>query len=149
MKAVIALGANLGEPSKQLKEAIKEIARFTEVISVSSFFQSEPFEVPDEQPSYTNAVLIANSELEPESLMAKLLAIESQLGRIRSHAKAARTIDIDLIDFGGLSLESETLTLPHPRAHQRLFVLKPWFEIEPGATLTGRGAVSELLVALQ
>ena len=82
-------------------------------------------------------------------LMTSLLDIENSMGRHRSFPNAARTIDIDIIDYGGLFMESQILTLPHPRAHERRFVLEPWFEIEPDGELAGRGPISQLLSQLQ
>ena len=148
MKAVIALGANLGDPRTQLASAIAEIKNLLKVTAVSSFYETAPFGVPDSQPNYINAVLISETEKKPLDLMNALLEIESALGRTRSFQNAARLIDIDIIDLDGLLLESESLTLPHPRAHERRFVLEPWLEIEPSAHLPGRGSVSELLAAL-
>ncbi|NCX00715.1 MAG: 2-amino-4-hydroxy-6-hydroxymethyldihydropteridine diphosphokinase [Actinobacteria bacterium] len=148
MKVVIALGANLGDPRTQLASAITEIQNLLKVTAVSSFYETAPFGVPDSQPNYINAVLIGETEKKPLDLMNALLEIESALGRTRSFQNAARLIDIDIIDLDGLLLESESLTLPHPRAHERRFVLEPWLEIDPAAHLPGRGSVSELLAAL-
>ena len=148
MKAVIALGANLGDPRTQLASAIEEIKNLLKVTAVSSFYETAPFGVPDSQPNYINAVLIGETEKKPLDLMNALLEIESALGRTRSFQNAARLIDIDIIDLDGLFMESESLTLPHPRAHERRFVLEPWLEIDPAAHLPGRGSVSELLAAL-
>lgn len=148
MKAVIALGANLGDPRKQVSIAIDEIRDFVKVNAVSSLHETKPFAVPDNQPNYINAVLLAETNHKPFDLMKALLGVEEKLGRIRSFQNAARVIDIDLIDFGGLFMESEHLTLPHPRAHERRFVLEPWFEIDPGGILAGKGPIKELLAAL-
>ena len=148
MKAVIALGANLGEPRSQVTRAIEEIGNLLKVNAVSSLYETAPFGVPDTQPNYINAVLIAETDYRPLDLMKVLLEVENALGRTRSFQNAARLIDIDIIDLGGLFMESESLTLPHPRAHERRFVLEPWLEIDPTAHLPGRGLVSELLAAL-
>ena len=148
MKVVIALGANLGDPRTQLASAIAEIENLLKVTAVSSFYETAPFGVPDPQPNYINAVLIGETEKKPLDLMNALLEIESALGRTRSFQNAARLIDIDIIDLDGLFMEGESLTLPHPRAHERRFVLEPWLEIDPAAHLPGRGSVSELLAAL-
>ena len=148
MKVVIALGANLGEPRAQVARAIEEIRKLLNVIPVSSLYETTPFGVPDSQPNYINAVLIGETEQKPLDLMKALLEVENSLGRTRSFQNAARLIDIDIIDLGGLFMESESLTLPHPRAHERRFVLEPWLEIDPSAHLPGRGPVSELLAAL-
>lgn len=148
MKVVIALGANLGEPRKQISLAIDAIRDIMKVTAVSSLYETEPFQVPDDQPTYVNAVLIGDCDLKPGDLIKALLDIENRLGRQRAFPKAARTIDIDIIDYGGYFMESETLTLPHPRAHERKFVLEPWLEIDPAAILSGRGDVRDLLASL-
>ena len=148
MKVVIALGANLGEPGAQVVRAIEEIRKLLNVITVSSLYETAPFGVPDSQPNYINAVLTGETDKKPMDLMNALLEVENSLGRTHSFQNAARLIDIDIIDLGGLFMESESLTLPHPRAHERRFVLEPWLEIDPSAHLPGRGPVSELLAAL-
>ena len=148
MKVVIALGANLGEPRAQVARAIEEIKKHLNVITVSSLYETTPFGVPDSQPNYINAVLIGETDKKPMDLMKALLEVENSLGRTRSFQNAARLIDIDIIDLGGLFMESESLTLPHPRAHERRFVLEPWLEIDPSAHLPGRGPVSELLTQI-
>lgn len=149
MKAVIALGANLGDPRKQVSLAIDLIRDLIKVTAVSSLYETAPFAVPDSQPNYINAVLIGDSELKPLDLMKELLEVENRLGRLRTFQNAARVIDIDMIEYGGLFMESDQLTLPHPRAHERRFVLEPWLEIDPGAVLPGRGFIRELLASLQ
>ena len=149
MKAVIALGANLGDPRKQVSLAIDLIRDIMKISAVSSLYETVPFEVPDRQPNYINAVLIGDSELKPLDLMKELLEVEDKLGRLRTFQNAARVIDIDIIEYGGLFMESKELTLPHPRAHERRFVLEPWLEIDPGAVLPGHGAIRELLASLQ
>lgn len=148
MKVVIALGANLGDPRKQISLAIDAIRDVIKINAVSSLYETEPFQVPDEQPTYINAVVVGESDLKPGDLMNALLEIENELGRQRSFPNAARTIDIDLIDYGGYFMESEQLTLPHPRAHERRFVLEPWLEIDPAGVLSGRGSIRELLASL-
>ena len=149
MKVVIALGANLGNPRKQISFAIDAIRDIVNVEKVSSLYETAPFKVSDEQPNYINAVLLGDTELQPKVLIKELLSIESKLGRQRSIPKAARTIDIDIIDYEGFFMESEELTLPHPRAHERKFVLEPWAEIDPDAELLGYGPIKELLAALE
>jgi len=149
MKVVIALGANLGNPRKQISLAIDAIRDIVNVEKVSSLYETAPFKVSDEQPNYINAVLLGDTELQPKELIKELLSIESKLGRQRSIPKAARTIDIDIIDYEGFFMESEELTLPHPRAHERKFVLEPWAEIDPDAELLGYGPIKELLAALE
>jgi 2-amino-4-hydroxy-6-hydroxymethyldihydropteridine diphosphokinase len=149
MKAVIALGANLGDPKRQISEAIDQIRDQIKVKSVSKLIETEPVGVADKQPNYINAVLIGDSELRPLDLMKVLSDIENKMGRFRSFPNAARTIDIDIIDYGGLFMESPELTLPHPRAHLRRFVLAPWLEIEPDGELSGHGPIRQLLANLE
>ena len=148
MKVVIALGANLGDPRKQISLAIDALRDFIKVEKVSKLYETAPFKVSDQQPNYINAVLIGDTELQPKELMKELLKVEAELGRQRAFPKAARTIDLDIVDYEGFYLESEELTLPHPRAFERKFVLEPWLEIDPTAELPGFGPVKELLAAL-
>ena len=148
MKVVLALGANLGDPRKQISLAIDAIRDIIKVEKVSSLYETAPFKVNDAQPNYINAVLIGETELQPKELIKELLAIEAKLGRQRTLPKAARTIDIDIVDYEGFFLKSDELTLPHPRAHERRFVLEPWVEIEPNAVLREHGPIKELLAAL-
>ena len=148
MKVVIALGANLGDPRKQISLAVDAIRDYVIVKKVSQLYETAPFKVNDDQPNYINAVLIGDTELQPKELIKELLKIEAKLGRQRAFPKAARTIDLDIIDYEGFFLESDELTLPHPRAFERKFVLEPWLEIDPDAELPGYGPVSELLAAL-
>jgi 2-amino-4-hydroxy-6-hydroxymethyldihydropteridine diphosphokinase len=149
MKAVIALGANLGDPRRQISEAIDQIRDHITIKKVSSLIETEPVGVADKQPNYINAVIIGESELKPLDLMNLLLDIENQLGRYRSFPNAPRTIDIDIIDYGGLFIESAELVLPHPRANERQFVLSPWFEIDPDGVLAGHGPIRQLLAELE
>ncbi len=148
MKVVLALGANLGDPRKQISLAIDAIRDLVKVEKVSSLYETAPFKVNDDQPNYINAVLVGETELQPKELIKELLAIEAKLGRQRTLPKAARTIDIDIVDYEGFFLESDELKLPHPRAHERRFVLEPWVEIEPDAVLREHGPIKELLAAL-
>jgi len=144
MKAVISLGANIGEPRTNLDLAIGLLQEATEVIAVSNYLQTKPVGGP-EQPDYLNAVAIVESELPAQDLLAVLHGIETAMGRTREIHWGPRVIDLDLIQFGGLIVNDEKLTLPHPRAHERHFVLAPWFEIEPDAVLLTHGRISDLL----
>ena len=119
MKVVIALGANLGDPRKQVCMAIDAMRDVMRVDKVSSLYETEPFGVPDEQPPYINAVLIGECELSPADLMKEILAIEAEMGRVRTFTNAARMIDIDVIDYGAQLLDDDFVRLPHPRAHER------------------------------
>ena len=147
MKAVIALGANIGNPQEQMDIAVALLKESLEVSAVSSFFTTAPVGGP-EQPDYLNAVCIAESELSAADLLALLHGIEKALGRERIEHWGPRTIDLDLIQYGSLLSYAEELLLPHPRAHERRFVLEPWCEIEPDAILLTHGKVSDLLAQL-
>ena len=147
MKAVIALGANIGDPKTQMDLAVAMLREATEVISVSEYFSTKP--VSDiEQPDYLNAVCIVESELPAMDLLSLLHGIEKALGRQRLEKWGPRTIDLDLIQYGSLLSSADELKLPHPRAHERRFVLEPWVSIDPEAILLTHGKISELLVQL-
>jgi 2-amino-4-hydroxy-6-hydroxymethyldihydropteridine diphosphokinase len=144
MKAVVSLGANIGDPKANLDLAVALLREATDVIAVSSYLQTKPLGGP-EQPDYLNAVAIVESELPAKDLLAVLNGIETAMGRTREIHWGPRVIDLDLIQYGGLLVHDEKLTLPHPRAHERRFVLAPWFEIEPEAILLTHGRISDLL----
>lgn len=147
MKAVIALGANIGNPKEQMDIAIALLRESLEVTAVSSYFTTAPVGGP-EQPDYLNAVCIAESELPAAVLLALLHGIEKTLGRERIEHWGPRTIDLDLIQYGSILSYAEELMLPHPRAHERRFVLEPWAQVEPDALLLTHGKISELLAHL-
>ena len=147
MKAVIALGSNLGDRELNIDSAVAEIAKIIEVTHLSTNHETDPVGGPD-QPKYLNAVLIAESLLTPEELLKALLAIESRLGRVREIHWGPRTIDLDLIIVDNEKIHSPDLVLPHPRAHERRFVLEPWAEIDPDAVLPGHGRIEEILLRI-
>lgn len=147
MKAVVALGANIGNPSEQLDIAIALLKESTDVVDVSSYFSTKPVGGP-KQPDYLNAVCTLNSELPAMALLSLLHGIEKSLGRERTEHWGPRTIDLDLIQYGGLLSSADELKLPHPRAHERRFVLEPWAQIEPDAILLTHGRIRDLLEQL-
>ena len=147
MKAVVALGANIGNPKEQMDLAVAMLRESTDVIALSSYYITKPVGGP-EQPDYLNAVAIAESELPAADLLALLQGIEKVLGRERIEHWGPRTIDLDLIQYGSILSYAEELQLPHPRAHERRFVLEPWAQIEPDALLLTHGKISELLAQL-
>jgi 2-amino-4-hydroxy-6-hydroxymethyldihydropteridine diphosphokinase len=144
MKAVIALGSNLGNRELNIDSAIAELAKIIEITHLSTNHETDPVGGP-EQPKYLNAIAIAETELEPEELLTAMLDIENKLGRKREVHWGPRTLDLDLITFGDEVIDSEFLVLPHPRAHERRFVLEPWLEIEPDAYIPGIGKVESIL----
>lgn len=147
MKAVIALGANIGNPQEQMDIAIALLQEALDVKAISSIYTTAPVGGP-EQPDYLNAVCIAESELPATDLLALLHGIEKALGRERIEHWGPRTIDLDLIQYGSILSSADELMLPHPRAYERRFVLEPWHEIEPDAILLTHGKISELLAQL-
>lgn len=148
MKAVISLGANIGNPQEQMQLAIAMLREATDVVAISSIYTTEPVGGP-EQPNYLNAICIVESDLPAADLLALLHGIEKTLGRERIERWGPRTVDLDLIQYGTILSSAQELELPHPRAHERRFVLEPWFEIEPDAILLTHGKISELLEQLQ
>ena len=140
MKVVIALGSNLGDRKATLDGAVDALRQIITDIKVSSYIETDPVGGP-EQPDYLNAVLIGESDLEPTDLLVKMQSIELAAGRERLERWGARTLDLDLIVAGDFVMDTELLTLPHPRAHERRFVLDPWLEVDPQAILPGFGEV--------
>jgi 2-amino-4-hydroxy-6-hydroxymethyldihydropteridine diphosphokinase len=147
MKAVVALGANIGNPQEQMDLAIAMLKEATEVTAISSYYVTKPVGGP-EQPDYINAVCTLESDLPALDLLSLLHGIEKSLGRERREKWGPRTIDLDLIQYGSLLSKADELELPHPRAYERRFVLEPWHEIEPDAVLLTHGKISELLEQL-
>jgi len=147
MKTVVALGANLEEPRKAIELAIELLKQSTDVTAISSMYETAPVGGP-EQDNYINAVVTLESELPAADLLALLHGIEKSMGRVRDERWGPRVIDLDLIQYGTLLSKSEELTLPHPRAHERRFVLEPWYEIEPDAILLTHGRIDQLLEQL-
>jgi 2-amino-4-hydroxy-6-hydroxymethyldihydropteridine diphosphokinase len=147
MKAVIALGANIGDPQEQMDLAVALLRESLDVIAVSQYLTTAPVGGP-EQPDYLNAICIAESELPAAELLALLHGIEKALGRERVVHWGPRTIDLDLIQYGAILSYADELQLPHPRAHERRFVLEPWYEIDPDAILITHGKISDLLAQL-
>lgn len=154
-KAVVALGTNQGEREQTLQEAVADL-RATEgvvVVAESSVIETVALTesgYDDSAPAYLNQVVIIHTAWPAEHLLARLHEIEQRHGRLRGGVQyAPRTLDLDIIDWGGVTLDIPGLTLPHPRAHERTFVLAPWLEVEPDAEIPGRGAVRDLLAQLE
>lgn len=147
MKAVIGLGSNIGNPKENLDLALALLREATDVVKVSSYYVTKPVGYED-QPDFVNAVCIVETELPAMELLNMLHGIEKAMGRERTIKWGPRTLDLDIIQYGTLLSKAEELTLPHPRAHERKFVLEPWAEIEPDAILLTHGKISELLSKL-
>jgi dihydroneopterin aldolase / 2-amino-4-hydroxy-6-hydroxymethyldihydropteridine diphosphokinase len=149
-RAVIAFGSNLGDREATILEAVRLLAEAggVEVIAVSDVVETiavTPEGEDPNAPAYLNGVVLIDTTLEPEPLLDALNGIEASLGRERGARWADRTIDLDIVAYGDRELDTERLTIPHPRAAQRSFVLAPWLALDPAAVLPGRGAESELL----
>lgn len=146
-RAYVALGANLGEAQKALKDVIVRINSEEKiaVLRSSSFYKTEP--IDSTGPDYTNAVVEVETELLPEELLRVLLAIEKEFGRVRPAGihNAPRTMDLDLLLYDNEVSDTEFLTLPHPRMHERAFVLVPLCEINPEVTIPGKGLAKKFL----
>lgn len=147
--AVIALGSNLGERETNIRTAIAAINALdgVKVTSVSGLVEShavKPEGVDVASPNYLNAVALVETALQPEDLLAALHVIETAQGRVRVERWGDRTLDLDIVSYGALERHDEQLTLPHPRAWQRPFVLVPWLQADAGATLHGYGRVDGL-----
>ncbi|RKS75277.1 dihydroneopterin aldolase/2-amino-4-hydroxy-6-hydroxymethyldihydropteridine diphosphokinase [Motilibacter peucedani] len=149
--AVVALGANLGDRRAALQGAVWALGAAGTVRAVSPVFETAALTLPGAgpQPDYLNAVVLLDTALEPASLLAHAHAVEASFGRERTERWGARTLDVDLVAVEGVTSTDPALTLPHPRAHERAFVLAPWAALAPSAQLPGRdGRVAELLAAL-
>ncbi|HYN26866.1 MAG TPA: 2-amino-4-hydroxy-6-hydroxymethyldihydropteridine diphosphokinase, partial [Burkholderiales bacterium] len=142
--AFVGLGSNLADPMVQVRQAFKELEAIpgTRVTARSSLYRTSPVGYL-EQPEFINAVASVQTTLEPLALLAALLAIEDRHGRRRGVRNAPRTLDLDLLLYGEEVLDRDGLTLPHPRLHERAFVLAPLAEIAPEAMVPGRGRVRD------
>lgn len=127
--AYIGLGSNLGDRSRNLQGAIDRLGKVGIITAVSSIYQTKPWMVDGYQPRYLNQVVGVNTILDPLQVVIELLAIESSLGRVREEKNASRTLDLDLLLHGDIVLEASGVTVPHPRLHERAFVLVPLAEI--------------------
>ena len=153
-RCVVALGTNLGDRQDIAFRALADVAA-TEgfrVVASSSLHETVALThngFDSSAPGYLNQVMVLESAWSPQRTLDHLLVIETAHGRVREAGQYAdRTLDLDLITYGDLIHHSESLTLPHPRAHQRRFVLEPWLEIDPQATIPEKGKVAKLLGAL-
>jgi 2-amino-4-hydroxy-6-hydroxymethyldihydropteridine diphosphokinase len=144
----VGLGSNIGEPRRQLEDAIEQLKNLpdTNFDLVSGFYKSAPLGYVD-QADFLNAVARLDTALPAEQLLENLLKIEKRQGRERSFAGAPRTLDLDLLLYGDAVVATPRLSVPHPRMHERAFVLEPLTEIAPDIAIPGRGAARELLAA--
>ncbi len=149
--AYIALGSNLSEPRRQLQAGFAALACLpgTQLVAQSSLYRSAPVGYAD-QPEFVNAVAALRTALAPRALLDALLAIERAHGRVREFVNAPRTLDLDIVLYGERVIHEPGLSIPHPRMHQRAFVMVPLAEIAPDALVPGRVSVrvSELLAGV-
>lgn len=146
---VFSLGANLGDTLETLQGAVDLLCETPNVIpvAVSPVYLTTPVGKLD-QPDFHNLVLEVESTLTARTLLERGQAVEDAYGRERLELNGPRTVDVDLVQVGPLQIDEPDLKVPHPRAHERAFVLVPWADIEPAAVLPGYGAVSDLLAGL-
>lgn len=150
-RAVLALGSNLGERFTALQGAVSSLADTPDVwvTAVSGVYESDPVDSPEGAPKFLNAVVLADTTLPAMTLLERCLAIEDAFDRVRPvERNAPRTLDVDLIVVGDRRSDEDGLRLPHPRAAERPFVLRPWYDLEPDAVLLDAGPVSDLLANL-
>jgi len=151
--AVVAFGANVGRRAETIAAAAERLgaADGVELVAIAPAIETaalRPYGVDPDAPAYLNTVALVQTTLDPEGLHAVLRQLEDEFGRTRTERWGDRTLDLDLIVFGDLQQDDPELTLPHPRAHERDFVLRPWLAVDPIAAIPGRGRVDELLAAL-
>ena len=148
-RVVLAVGANLGDRLGTLQGCVEAIGGLpdTDVLAISPVYETAPVGGPA-QPDFLNAVLIAATGLGPYDLLEAVHRIEADFGRVRAERFGPRTLDIDIISYAAQVSSDPLLTLPHPRAHERAFVLAPWHDIDADATVPGRGPVRDLLAGL-
>ena len=147
-RAYVGIGSNIGEPRRRLQAAIEELKQLadTGTILASGLYRSAPLGYV-KQPDFLNAVVRFDTRLAPQALLDRLQEIEGRHGRQRPFPGAPRTLDLDLLLYGEQTIDTPRLKVPHPRMHERAFVLKPLAEIAPQAAIPGRGKARELLAA--
>jgi 2-amino-4-hydroxy-6-hydroxymethyldihydropteridine diphosphokinase len=143
VRAALALGANIGDRAAALQAAVDALDSATRVVAVSAIFETTPVGGPP-QPDFYNAVVVVDTELAAVQLLALAHRIEDAAGRVRLERWGPRTLDVDLLAYGDLRSDDPVLSLPHPRAHERAFVLLPWLDADPEARIEGLGPVADL-----
>ena len=146
VRAAIALGSNLADPEAQVLRGFDEIAALprTRLIGRSALYRTKPVGYAD-QPDFVNACASIETELSPRALLEGLLSIEAHHGRVREVPNGPRTLDLDIVLYGEQSVDEPGLRIPHPRAHERAFVLRPLLDVWPDAVIPGKGIASDLL----
>jgi len=147
-RVVLSIGANLGDAETMVQQTIDQLSGILKESKASRIYQTSPVGVED-QPDFFNAVIVGEWGGTADELLERTSKLEEAAGRERILRWGARTLDIDIITFGDQVSDDPKLTLPHPRARERLFVLIPWIELQPDAHLIGQGDVSAIIEALQ
>jgi 2-amino-4-hydroxy-6-hydroxymethyldihydropteridine diphosphokinase len=142
----IALGSNLKNPKKQIKNGILSIKKINgvKILKKSHLYETPPVGILD-QPNFVNAVIKISSNLNPQELLDKLLNIENIAGRIRDKKNGPRILDLDILLFNDFILDKDSLTIPHPRMHERLFVLIPLKDIDKNIVIPNQGAIKDII----
>jgi 2-amino-4-hydroxy-6-hydroxymethyldihydropteridine diphosphokinase len=143
-RAVLSIGSNLGDRLANLQSTVDEFR--ADIVAVSPVYTTAPWGGVD-QDDFLNAVLVVRAD-EPDKLLRRTQELERAARRVREVRWGPRTLDVDIVDFDGISRDTAELILPHPRARERAFVLAPWADVEPDATLPGYGPIRDLLPAL-
>jgi len=147
-KVVYSVGSNLGDRLGNLQGAVDALSDTPDVIvvDISPVYETDPVGGPDGSPAFLNLIMVAETTLEPRTLLERALAIEDAFGRVRTGERwGPRTLDVDLIVVGSAVVDQPDLRLPHPMAAERGFVLVPWLQVDPTAELPGVGAVADLI----
>lgn len=149
VRAYVGIGSNLDDPPSQVRRAFQALATLpaSRCVARSPLYRTAPVGGPSEQPDYLNAVAALDTTLEPAALLTALQKIENAQGRIRDVRWGPRTLDLDLLLYGALIRDDPRLTLPHPRLHERAFVLYPLYDIAPALLLPGRGRLRDWLAS--
>lgn len=145
-KVVLSLGSNQGDSAEILQQAVDLLGETPDLmlVEVSPVYQTKPWGEVQDQPDFLNMVVVAESTLEPLTILDRALAIEESFGRERTVDGGPRTLDIDVV-MVGKRVSEDAIELPHPHAHERAFVLVPWMDVDPDAELEGHGAIADLV----
>lgn len=149
-QAVLSIGSNLGGRLDNLQGAVSALSDTPDVkvVAVSSVYETEPVGAPEGSRPFLNAVVLLDTTLTVHTLLNRCLAIEDAFGRVRTETNTPRTLDVDLVVVGSRTVSDESLVLPHPRAHERAFVLVPWQEVDVEGEIPGKGFVADLAAAM-
>ncbi|MFC7329259.1 2-amino-4-hydroxy-6-hydroxymethyldihydropteridine diphosphokinase [Marinactinospora rubrisoli] len=149
-RVVLSLGSNLGQRMDNLQGALDSLfdARGLRFVAASPVYETAPVGGPEQGP-YLNAIVVADTLLGPQTLLERAQSVEEAFERVRDVRWGPRTLDVDIIVYGDEVSDDPDLTLPHPHAHERAFVLRPWADVDPEARIPGRGSVRDLLTAVR